>query len=103
MQLSGESRLPTTRRLLGEINRVPSNAREQRWSKDLLRELFHHFQSTVLLPQPIVQTSQETPCNRTIQGRLERKRPRTDPRKSHGKLQSKPLPTRAGQDPATCV
>ena len=79
MQLSGESRLPTSRQLLGEINRVPSDAREQRWSKDLFRELFHHFQSTVLQPQPIVQTSQETPCNRAIQGRLERKRPRTVP------------------------
>ena len=61
MQLSGESRLPTTRQLLGEINHVPSDTREQRWSKDLLQELFHHFQSTVLQPQPIVQTPQETP------------------------------------------
>ena len=39
---------------LGGINRVPSDAREQRWPKDLLRELFHHFQSTVLQSQPIV-------------------------------------------------
>ena len=77
MQLSSESRLPTSRQSLGEINHVPSDAREQRWSKDLLWELFHHFQSTVLQPQPIDQTSQETPCNRAIQGCLERKRPRT--------------------------